>query len=62
MTARPRQGSFLYLGSLFNRIATDTGSQNSEEVKATHPPSELNGLTIEEPNIKGQLLMVIATW
>ena len=39
----------------YNRLVKDTGSENSEEVKATHPPSELNDFTLEEPNIKEQL-------
>ena len=39
---------------------TDTGGENSEVVKATHPSHQPNDPTVEEPNIKEQLLMARA--
>lgn len=43
-----------------NRAVTGTGSENSEVVTATHPSHEPNDPTVEEPNIKEQLLMARA--
>ena len=46
---------------IFNRPATDTGNENSDEdVKATHPSCEPNDPTVEEPKIEQQLLIARA--
>ena len=45
---------------IFNRAVTGTGSENSEVVTTTHPSHEPNDPTVEEPNIKEQLLMARA--